>query len=459
MKRLFVEADELGQWVNGQSFGIHETWQDHGAGLLLTLANQAGHPFEVLTLKAMHSWAEVRMRLKGYDLLAMNVRSWRYAFAKRTAELFKAVNPEGVVVVGGMHATVAPQEMLAVEQFGDIVQGEGEGTWLDLLAIYEDGIRPLTPNLVPGSVGKYTSLDDLPFVDRSLWPRTPDAAAWPLESPGGWGPGKRAATMITSRMCPWHCSFCAPAERKHFKVLRRRSVGSTLAELLEVQARWGEFGTVVFHDSEFLMMRSWLEEFLTRYPSETPAWPFWASLRADQVARWPDLVRALHKDAHWHCFSIGLESGSQRVLDIMNKETTVEQNEAAIELVNGFVDEAERESRRPPVIFANVMLAIPGEEPEDAFATIRMLSRIKRVIPSVSWMTPYPGSALGDKIIAEGRSLDTHKKYLRFPNEPKIAGIDYQFYVDLFNGKYDRECGLSVPRLLRSQGSAGEALA
>lgn len=450
-RRLFIEADELGQWVNGQPFGPHECWQDHGAGLLLTLAKKAGKPFDVLSLKAMHSWAELRMHLKGYDVLAMNVRSWRYIYAKRAAEIFKLVNPNGEVWTGGMHATVAPQEMLDVRAFDWIISGEGEGTWEDLL----DGRYPAT-RLSPGSRGRYENLDDLPFIDRSLWPRTP-GNEWPLEGSGGWGPGTRAATMLSSTACPFNCSFCAPAERNHFGGRRRRSVGHVLADLAHIKARWGEYTSVVFHDSEFLLEPVWLNEFLVRYPAEVGL-PFWASCRADIMSRWPELTEALIRQAGWHTISIGLESGSQRVLDIMNKQTTVEQNMAGIELVNRIGDDLVAEGKRPPVIFANVMLATPGEDPEDAFATVRMLGRIKRCLPSISWFTPYPGSALGDKIISEGLSLDSHKRYLRYPNEAKVLGIDYQFYVDLANGRYDRETGVNMRELMSRQGQATEAL-
>lgn len=452
MKRLFLEADELGQWT--RPHGPHETWSDHGMGLLVTLANQHGYPMDTLSLKGMHSWAEYRMAIKGYDLLVMNVRSWRYIYAKRAAEIFKMVNPKGQVWAGGMHCTVAMPEMEAVPQFDVIVSGQGEGTLLELL---RDGGS--SERVLKGHVKGYEKIDDLPYIDRTVWPKPPRTEGiWPLEGPGGWGPGPRAATLLTSRSCPMHCSFCYPAERNHFGPPRRRSVGNVLGELRAIEQRWGDFSMVLFHDSEFLMHPRWLDEFIERYPSETPARPFWASCRADMMAKWPERVKALRDDCHWHCFSIGLESGSQKVLDIMNKETTVAQNMAAIEMVNSMVDEALAKGERPPVIFANVMLATPGEEPEDAFATIKMLGKIKRVIPSLSWFTPYPGSTLGDRMIAEGRSLDSHKRYLRFPNEAKLTGIDYQFYVDLMNGKYDREVGLSMRQLMSRQGSAGEAL-
>lgn len=452
LKTAFLDlgCGDVGHW-HSPTCSLHERWGDHGMALLVTLAHQHGYQMDVVGWSGLHSLAEWRMIAKRYDIICMNVRSWRYAYAKRAAEIAKSANPNVQIWVGGFHATVCKQEMLDIEAFDVIVSREAEGTFLELLA--NGGSKE---RFIEGSVGQYTNLDDLPFIDREVWPKAP-GSAWPLESPGGWGPGPRAATLVTSRACPWHCSFCYPAERNHFNMTRRRSVSHVLGELAYIKQRWEPITSVVYHDSEFLMHKAWLEEYLERYPKEA-GYPFWASCRADVMARWPDLVRALHREANWHCFSIGLESGSQKVLDIMNKETTVEQNLAAIELVNQLGDEAIVEGRRPPVIFANVMLGIPGEEPEDAFATVRMLGTIRRGIPSLSLFTPYPGSTLGDEVIARGDSLDTLKHYHRFPNEPKCKGIDYQFYANLFAGKYDSEVGFSVPAMMSRQGSAGEAL-
>lgn len=444
---LDLGCGPVGQWEKSTS--IHEHFGDHAVGLLVTLAHQHGYQMDVIGWSGLHSLAEWRMISKKYDVICMNVRSWRYAYAKRAAEIAKSANPNVQIWVGGFHATVCREEMEAVEAFDVIVSREAEGTFLDLLAMGGSSER-----FVEGSVGAYTNMDDLPFIDREVWPKPP-GDAWPLENDGGWGVGQRAATMLTSRSCPFACSFCAPAESNHFGTVRRHSVDYVLGELQYIKERWGPVTSVIYHDPEFLMHRSWLEEYLERYPRETGGYPWWASCRADMMARWPDLVRALHREANWHCFSIGLESGSQKVLDIMNKETTVEQNMAAIELVNQLGDEAIAEGRRPPVIFANTLLGIPGEEPEDAFATLRMLGTIKRGIPSIALFSPYPGSKLGDAVIARGDSLDTHHHYHRFPNEPKMRGIDYQFYQKLFGGGYDSEVGFCVPGMLAMQGNAG----
>ena len=70
---------------------------------------------------------------------------------------------------------------------------------------------------------------------------------------------------------------------------------------------------------------------------------------------------------------------------------------------------------------------------------MRMGKYTKRIMPSISFYAPYPGSALGNQLIAEGKSLMTKENYHRFPDDEKVKGVDYQFYRELLAGKYDAE--------------------
>jgi len=64
---------------------------------------------------------------------------------------------------------------------------------------------------------------------------------------------------------------------------------------------------------------------------------------------------------------------------------------------------------------------------------------MKRVFPSIAFYAPYPGSALGNQLIAEGKSRMTKDNYHRFPDDEKVKGVDYKFYRELLAGKYDEE--------------------
>jgi hypothetical protein len=88
-----------------------------------------------------------------------------------------------------------------------------------------------------------------------------------------------------------------------------------------------------------------------------------------------------------------------------------------------------------------------------------MLERMRYVIPSTAFFAPYPGSALGNQIIAEGGSLMTEEDYHRHPDDEKVVGVDYGFYRDLLSGKYADEVGrVPPPGEPSSHGEPGAAV-
>jgi radical SAM superfamily enzyme YgiQ (UPF0313 family) len=218
----------------------------------------------------------------------------------------------------------------------------------------------------------------------------------------------------------------------------RRPVDAVIDELNELDDKY-RLGSFVIHDSMFFQHRKWLEEWLEKFPRRAnKLWPYWAAARADTVSEWPELFEALIRETNWSVVSIGFESGSDPVLRILNKQVTEKENEFVIDLVNRIGDDMEREGKKPVSFWSNVMVAIPGETREDAFKTIRMVKRMKRVRPSVAFYAAFPGSALGYQLIAEGKNLMTDD-FTRNPSDEKIKGIDYDFYRDLFRGKYQNE--------------------
>ena len=445
-KRLWLDLGDLGDLVNPA--GPHEQWQDHGMGLLRTILHQNGVMTDMFSTRQCTSWDEVEKRMKGYDVLIMNVRSYSFPVALKSAQIFKKINPKGTVLTGGMHATVALDEMLPVPEFDKICQGPGENVIVNLVSNPD-----AFPRVVLGVGAK--SMAEWPMIDRTLWPEAASAKLktkfnWPLEPECGWGPPP-VVTMLTSRVCPWQCAFCN--ENSYIPNMGRRPVDMVIDELNYLDETFGPIGSVVIHDSMFFQNPSWLEEWVEKYPKNAnKVWPYWAAARADTVRQWPDLFEAVIRKTNWNMVSIGFESGSDRVLKILNKECTEEDNYFAIDLMTRIGDDMEAKGLKAPVFWSNIMLGIPGETREDAFKTMRMVKYTKRIQPSMSLYAPYPGSALGNQLIAEGKSMLTKENYHRFPDDEKVRGIDYQFYRELMSGKYNNEVerGMSTVRQERS---------
>lgn len=429
MKRLWLDLGDLGAFVTPA--GPLERWQDHGLGLLRTILHRNGVDTDLCSVRSLRAWDDLPALVRGYDLLLMNVRSYTFPLAMEAARIFKQENGGGMVVAGGMHATVAPEEMEAVDAFDRIVKGAGEEV---IVGLATD--PSAYPRVSTGHSAR--SMDDWPAIDRELWPDPHlPGYPWPLEPECGWGPGP-VATILTSRVCPWQCSFCN--EASFIANMGRRSPEAVIDELNFLDRRYGPLGSVVIHDSMFFQQPSWLASWLEMYPKRAHrAWPYWAAARADTVRRWPDLFEALVRETNWNTVSIGFESGSNRMLRVLNKECTSADNYFAIELLNRVGDEYVREGKEPPKFWANLMLAIPGETREDAFDTMRMVRAMRYRQLSPAFYAPYPGSALGYQLIAEGTSLLTKENYHRYPHDEKVAGVDYGFYRDLLAGKYDRD--------------------
>ncbi len=450
--RLWLDLGDLGDLVNPS--GPHEQWQDHGLGLLRTILHQNGVMTDMFSTRQCTSWDEVKERLAGYEMLIMNVRSYTFPVAYRAAKLFKEVNPDGLILTGGMHATVALDEMEEIPEFDKICQGPGENVIVDLVKNPHD-----FPRVIMGVGAK--SMADWPMIDRTLWPQPASKKLakkfnWPLEPECGWGPGP-VVTLLTSRVCPWQCVFCN--ENSYIPNMGRRPVEAVIDELNFLDRKYG-VGSLVIHDSMFFQNPSWLEEWLDKYPRKAnKIWPYWAAGRADTVRQWPDLFEALIKETRWDTVSIGFESGSDRVLRLLNKECNEEDNYFTIDLLTRIGDEMEREGKQPPVFWSNIMLGIPGETREDAFKTMRMVKYTKRIMPSISFYAPYPGSALGNQLIAEGKSKMTKENYHRFPDDEKVIGVDYQFYRELLAGKFDADVNRGLAQVRQERQNYMGALA
>jgi len=176
------------------------------------------------------------------------------------------------------------------------------------------------------------------------------------------------------------------------------------------------------------------------------------------VRQWPELFESVIRQTNWNTVSIGFESGSDRVLKILNKECTEEDNYFAIDLLTRIGDDMEKQGKKPPVFWSNIMLGIPGETRDDAFKTMRMVKYTKRILPSISFYAPYPGSALGHQLIAEGKSNMSKENYHRFPDDEKVKGIDYHFYRELLAGKYDTDVNRGLTQLAQHRKNYRDAL-
>jgi len=378
-----------------------EAWLDHGAGMTYTAAKQAGCDVHFLDMKRLNSDVELQAALQGYDLITFGLKSSYYRFGMKVIAMAKAQG--SMVMVGGYHATAAPAQLLENPDIDWVLRGESEITFPEFLKHPEGHYKEI--------VGKKPmDLDALPFMDRTMYRE-------PVENCAGWwhgGQRKRMVSVMAARGCPYKCGFCQPLENNHFgKKLRRRTVDNLIAELKILKETYHP-DCVMIHDDTFLIQPKWIEEFIDRYPEI--GLPFWAAGRADGICKDPDMVKRLVK-VGWELISVGFESGSQRMLDLMKKGTTVEQNLEAARIIKS----------TGAKIYGNYMLGLPWETRADIQATARMVDTINAEMPSWAFFTPYPGCELGEYCINEGLSLLDRNSYDRCPSGEKVKHVDYNY--------------------------------
>ena len=386
-----------------QSQGL-DAWLDHGAGMTYTSAKAAGRQIDFIDMKALANDIDLFKAIRGYGIVAFGLKSSYYALGMKIIEMAKSQGAR--VLVGGYHATAAPRELLENPDIDWVLHGESEITFPEFLQ---------DPSAFPREIfgEKPPVLDDLPFMDRSMYRD-------PLEPCGGWWHGGRSrmVSVMAARGCAWNCAFCQPLERNHFGTkIRRRSVDNMIAELLILKRKYNP-DCVMIHDDTFLYQPKWIEEFIEKYPQV--GLPFWAAGRADGICKHPDLVKKLI-GVGWELVSVGFESGSQKILDLMKKGTTVEQNFEAAWLIKSFGAK----------IYANYMIGLPWETQEDMKATAAMAKQINAEMPSWAFFTPYPGCELGERCIEDGLSLLDRNSYDRCPSGRKVKNVDYGFINQL----------------------------
>jgi len=273
---------------------------------------------------------------------------------QRLVERVKVLNPSARIIAGGPHATVAPEEVL---QYGceTVVCGEAEEVIADVLENGTGGI------VVAPRIQK---LDRLPLPDRSRAERynyTIDDLP--------------ATTIMTSRGCPYGCAFCSKPFGRRLYI---RSVKNIMHEVHVATIGCG-FEALMFFDDTLGIHRSRLLELCGEMEQTGIVWRCF--LRGHQVTE--QLAMAM-RDGGCVEVGIGVESGSDRILENIHKGETVAEIEAGIRTL-------QRTGIRAKGFF---IVGLPGEDPESLGETEAFLERVPLDDVDFTIFSPYPGSPI-----------------------------------------------------------------
>lgn len=334
------------------------------------------------------SWAELKKFIENSKAQIIGITcltEFRFESFK-TAQIAKQTLPESWVLIGGPHPTFTAEDTLFNNPEIDIVvRGEGEYILPDLCQAYKnklelkdiDGITYRKEGKIihnsPAPVIK--DLDSLPFPARHLLPI--EKYNFRLFVPGkGW---RSTTHLITSRGCPFGCSFCITSQMSG-RIWRARSPENVMAELEEIIEQSG-IKTIWFYDDTFTMNKERVLKICDLILKKNLRIDFTCSIRVDTVDK--ELLKAM-KEAG--CFKVffGIESGSPRILEkVCGKRITLEQ----VKNLSAWLDELEI-VKNPSYI-----VGFPGETREDAQLTLDLMDEIGGQV-SLSFLRIYPGTGI-----------------------------------------------------------------
>ena len=301
--------------------------------------------------------------------------------ALKYVNAIKRILPNTLTVIGGPHPTFIPEETLKAEDALDVVViGEGEETLAEVAEEYkknelknfsnvkgiyyrDNGRINVTP---PRPLIK--NLDGLPFPARHLIPFKEYKTSQ-----------SQAGGMITSRGCVFNCNYCSSSLIMG-KKFRSRSAENVVDELEELVYKYG-INDIAFLDDIFMLNKRRARAVADEIKNRGLDISFVTSSRVDTVN--PEILECL-KSAGMSTLYCGIESGSQRVLDIMGKGITLKQAEDAI-----------KAAKKVDInVLGSFILGYPGETAQEMDQTIDFSIKLDPDYSQFSILTPFPGTPI-----------------------------------------------------------------
>ena len=332
------------------------------------------------------------------DVVGLNCQfSRQYRMFHRMFSLIKRIKPDCVIVAGGAHATVCPEEVLQDPCCDFVLMGEGETSFRELLlALMEgrevssiDGLgwKANGTSRIDKKQTWITDLDSLPFPAYHLMELD---RYFGIRSSHGSRHRDRYCPIITSRGCPAKCTFCT-AKMVWGNRYRMRSVDNVLKEMRLLKSQYG-VEEIMFEDDNVTANPNRARELFSRMIEEDFNF-IWDTPNGVGVWSINEELIDLMKKSGCVKLNFPVESGSQFVLDKIIKKPL------KLDRVKQLIDHC-RKINLDYSIF--LVIGMPGEKIADMWKSFRFATNCGCYAPHVSVATPYPGSQLFEECQKNG---------------------------------------------------------
>ena len=334
--------------------------------------------------KHHHVWLEIERVLSDFqpNVVAITSMTNKFPMTSRIASIAKQMNEDTKVVIGGHHSSIFGPKLLMDRNIDYAVIGEGELTFLELAQSLNGG----TPSVshIKGLVYKereeivvnpprefISDLDLLPIADRSLILNTNYVSQ---------------NNIMTSRGCPFNCSYCGAQVIWGPKVRWQRveKVIEEIKYLLSVS----NSRSISFWDDSFTANKSYLKALLKEV--ELQGISFNCITRLDLVN--DDILKDLKK-AGCNSILFGIESGRDAILEAMDKRMN-----------RGFIKNQIRMVADLGISWTGFfMMGYPGETKEDMLATLEFMQELNPDYAEINLFNPLPGTPIWQELEARGK--------------------------------------------------------
>ena len=348
------------------------------------------------------------------DVFGLQFYTFDLSFIKNALRLAKSVKKDVVTVVGGPHPSAVPLKVMDgfKEDLDFLFAGEAEVGLPKLLDLLKSGKSDLSsvPGLTWRKDGMVVSnpkavVEDLNVIGMPAWDLI-HPELYPESQHGAFFRKFPIAPIMITRGCPYPCTFCVGSIVSGKKI-RYRSIDNVLKE---IDLLYNDFGIREFHviDDNFTCDKVYAKEFLRRLKGLNLdiSWAVPNGVRMDTL---DEELLGLMKETGLYLISLGIESGSDKVLRSMKKGTTTAKTRECVKMID-----------RAGIDMAGFfILGFPGETEETIRQTIKFSTELNLIRANYFTYLPFPGSESYAELQAKG----------------ELEGIDWEHFY-LMNATY-----------------------